>query len=52
MKYGIFGLSVAVNGTLCGLGITEAVQKKKAPPLVNETIEPELYQIQGRRKTE
>ena len=52
MKYGIFGLSVAVNGALCGLGITEAVQKKKAPPLVTEAVEPELYQVQGRRKTE
>ena len=43
---------MAVNGTLCGLGITEAVQEKKAPPLMTEAVEPELYQVQGRRKTE
>ena len=52
IKFLLLGLCMAASGALCGLGIAEAVQKKKAPPLVTETIEPELYQIQGRRKTE
>jgi hypothetical protein len=52
IKFLLLGLCMAASGVLCGLGITEAVQKKKASPLVTETVEPELYQIQGRRKTE
>ena len=52
IKFLLLGLCMAASGALCGLGIAEAVRKKKAPPLVTETIEPELYQIQGRRKTE
>lgn len=52
IKFLLLGLCMAASGALCGLGITEAVQKKKAPPLVTETVEPELYQVQGRRKTE
>ena len=52
IKFLLLGLCMAASGVLCGLGITEAVQKKKAPPLVTETVEPELYQVQGRRKTE
>ena len=52
IKFLLLGLCVAASGVLCGLGITEAVQKKKAPPLVTEAVEPELYQVQGRRKTE
>ena len=52
IKFLLLGLCLAASGALCGLGIAEAVQKKKAPPLVTETVEPELYQIQGRRKTE
>ena len=52
IKFLLLGLCMAASGVLCGLGIAEAVRKKKAPPLVNETVEPELYQIQGRRKTE
>ena len=52
IKFLLLGLHMAASGALCGLGIAEAVQKKKAPPLVTETVEPELYQIQGRRKTE
>jgi hypothetical protein len=36
---------MAASGVLCGLGIAEAVQKKKAPPLVTEIIELELYQL-------
>ena len=52
IKFLLLGLCMAVSGALCGLGITEAVQKKKAPPLVTEAVEPELYQVQGRRKTE
>ena len=52
IKFLLLGLCMAASGVLCGLGITEAVQKKKAPPLVTEVVEPELYQVQGRRKTE
>lgn len=52
IKFLLLGLCMAASGALCGLGIAEAVQKKKAPPLVTETAEPELYQIQGRRKIE
>lgn len=52
IKFLLLGLCMAASGALCGLGIAEAVRKKKAPPLVTETVEPELYQIQGRRKTE
>ena len=52
IKFLLLGLCMAASGVLCGLGITEAVQKKKAPPLVTEAVEPELYQVQGRRKTE
>ena len=52
IKFLLLGLCMAASGALCGLGIAEAVQKKKAPPLVTEIAEPELYQIQGRRKTE
>ena len=52
IKFLLLGLCMAASGALCGLGITEAVQKKKAPPLVTEAVEPELYQVQGRRKTE
>ena len=52
IKFLLLGLCMAASGVLCGLGITEAVQKKKAPPLVTETVEPELYQVPGRRKTE
>jgi hypothetical protein len=52
IKFLLLGLCMAASGVLCGLGISEAVQKKKAPPLMTETVEPELYQIQGRRKTE
>lgn len=52
IKYLLLGLCMAASGVLCGLGIAEAVLKKKAPPLVTESIEPELYQIQGRRKIE
>lgn len=52
IKFLLLGLCMAASGVLCGLGIAEAVLKKKAPPLVTETIEPELYQVQGRRKTE
>jgi hypothetical protein len=52
IKFLLLGLCMAASGVLCGLGIAEAVQKKKAPPLVAETVEPELYQIQGRRKIE
>lgn len=52
IKFLLLGLCMAASGALCGLGIAESAQKKKAPPLVTETIEPELYQIQGRRKTE
>ena len=52
IKFLLLGLCMAASGVLCGLGIAETVRKKKAPPLVTETIEPELYQIQGRRKTE
>jgi hypothetical protein len=50
IKFLLLGLCMAASGALCGLGIAEAVQKKKAPPLVTETIEPELYQVQGRRE--
>ena len=52
IKFLLLGLCMAASGVLCGLGIAEAVQKKKAPPLVTEAVEPELYQVQGRRKTE
>ena len=52
IKFLLLGLHMVAGGVLCGLGIAEAVQKKKAPPLVTETVEPELYQVQGRRKTE
>ena len=52
IKFLLLGLCMAASGALCGLGITEAVQKKKAPPLVTEAVEPELYQVQGRRRTE
>ena len=52
IKFLLLGLCLAASGALCGLGIAEAVQKKKAPPLVTETVEPVLYQVQGRRKTE
>lgn len=52
IKFLLLGLCMAASGVLCGLGITEAVQKKKTPPLVTEAVEPELYQVQGRRKTE
>ena len=52
IKFLLLGLCMAASGALCGLGIAEAVQKKKAPPLVTETVEPVLYQVQGRRKTE
>ena len=52
IKFLLLGLCMAVSGALCGLGIAEAVRKKKAPPLVTEAVEPELYQVQGRRKTE
>lgn len=52
IKFLLLGLCMAASGALCGLGITEAVQKKKAPPLVTETVEPELYQVQGQRRTE
>ena len=52
IKFLLLGLCMAASGALCGLGIAEAVQKKKAPPLVTETMEPELYEVQGRRKTE
>ena len=52
IKFLLLGLCMAASGAFCGLGIAEAVQKKKAPPLVTETVEPELYQVQGRRKTE
>ena len=45
IKFILLGLHMAASGALCGLGIAEAVQKKKAPPLVTETIEPELYQL-------
>ena len=52
IKFLLLGLCMAASGALCGLGIAEAVRKKKATPLVTESAEPELYQIQGRRKTE
>ena len=52
IKFLLLGLCMAASGVLCGLGIAEAVLKKKAPPLVTETVEPELYQVQGRRQTE
>lgn len=52
IKFLLLGLCMAASGVLCGLGIAEAVLKKKAPPLVTETVEPELYEVQGRRKTE
>lgn len=45
IKFLLLGLCMAASGALCGLGIAEAVRKKKAPPLVTETIEPELYQL-------
>lgn len=45
IKFLLLGLCLAASGALCGLGIAEAVRKKKAPPLVTETIEPELYQL-------
>ena len=45
IKFLLLGLCITASGVLCGLGIAEAVQKKKAPPLVAETIEPELYQL-------
>ena len=45
IKYLLLGLCMAASGALCGLGIAEAVRKKKAPPLVTETTEPELYQL-------
>ena len=52
IKFLLLGLCITASGVLCGLGIVEAVQKKKAPSLMTEAVEPELYQIQGRRKTE
>ena len=52
IKFLLLGLCMAASGALCGLGIAEAARKKKAPPLVTESAEPELYQVQGRRKTE
>ena len=52
IKFLLLDLCMAASGALCGLGIAEAVRKKKAPPLVTEAVEPELYQVQGRRKTE
>ena len=52
IKFLLLGLCMAASGVLCGLGIAEAVLKKKAPPLMTETVEPELYRVQGRRKTE
>jgi hypothetical protein len=52
IKFLLLGLCMAASGALCGLGVAEAVRKKKAPPLVTETVEPELYRVQGRRKTE
>ena len=45
IKFLLLGLCMAASGVLCGLGIAEAVLKKKAPPLVTETAEPELYQL-------
>jgi hypothetical protein len=45
IKFLLLGLCMAASGALCGLGIAEAVQKKKAPSLVTEIIEPELYQL-------
>ena len=52
IKFLLLGLCITASGVLCGLGIAEAVQKKKAPPLMTETVEPELYRVQGRRKIE
>ena len=45
IKFLLLGLCMAASGVLCGLGIGEAVRKKKAPPLVTEIVEPELYQL-------
>ena len=51
IKFIFLGLHIAGSGALCALGITDLARRRKAPP-VTETAEPELYQIQGRRKTE